>query len=102
MKYGLKLANHTTMIAVNPCPPNVSVFTTWFKPFVSIKPTKPQIAPDTTKVLITTFLTFIPTYLAVFTDSPTNDNSKPCFVFLMYIAIAATNKPVIIIKVKYS
>ena len=80
---GLKLANHTTMIAVNPLPPKVFVLTTWFNPFVNIKPIKPQIKPDRTKVLIITFLTLTPAYLAVLNESPTNDNSKPCFVCLI-------------------
>ena len=68
---GLNLDSHATMMAVKPLPPAVSVLIVWFVPPTSKSPAIPQIAPDTMRVLIITFLTFIPTYFAVFSLSPT-------------------------------
>ncbi len=80
MVMGLNFASHETMTAVKPCPPAIVVVTVWFMPPTSNKPTIPQMAPDKSMVLTMIFGTFMPTYLAVRTLSPTTDISYPCFV----------------------
>ena len=75
MYKGLNLASHATIIAVKPILLALSVLIEWLMPLARSKPTSPQMAPDKTKVLIITFLTLIPIYFAVFSDSPTTVNS---------------------------
>ena len=72
---GLNFASHDTIMAVNPLPPAVVVVIVWFVPPTRSKPAIPQIAPDKIIVLIITFFTFSPMYLAVFSLSPTTVNS---------------------------
>ena len=56
---GLNLASQDTIIAVKPRPPAVVVLIVWFVPPTNKRPAIPQIAPETTSVLITTFFTLI-------------------------------------------
>ena len=72
---GLNLASHETIIAVKPRPPTVLVPIVWPVPATNKSPAIPQRAPDMISVLIITFLTFIPMYLAVFSLSPTTEIS---------------------------
>ena len=72
---GLNFASHDTIIAVKPLPPAVVVVIVWFVPPTRSKPAIPQTAPDRIIVLIITFFTFSPMYLAVFSLSPTTVSS---------------------------
>ena len=72
---GSSFASHATIIAVKPILlAELVVMVRLIEP-ASISPTSPQIAPDKASVLIITFFTLIPTYLAVFSLSPTTDTS---------------------------
>ena len=51
---------------------------------------------------MTTFFTFIPIYLAVFSLSPTTDNSYPCLLTLRYSAISIVKIATTIIVNKWS
>ena len=59
------------MIAVKPRPAARSLVKVWSVPLTRRKPAIPHIAPERSIVLIMTFLTFMPMYLAVFSLSPT-------------------------------
>ena len=65
----------STIIAVNPRPFATVVVMVWFVLPTSNKPATPQTAPERSIVRIITFLTLIPMYLAVFSDSPTTEIS---------------------------
>ena len=66
MAIGLNLAIQATIIAVKPRPPAVLVEIVWLPPLTTTAPASPQIAPDKRTVLMITFFTLIPAYLAVF------------------------------------
>lgn len=46
MNTGLNLASQETMIAVKPWPPTVLVEIVWSVPATSIRPARPQTAPE--------------------------------------------------------
>ena len=71
----LNLPSQATIIAVKPILFAVCSLIEWSIEPANNKPIIPQIAPEIARVLIVTFLTFTPIYLAVFSLSPTTDNS---------------------------
>ena len=75
MLNGLNFASHDTMIAVNPRPPMVFSVTVWSSPPTIRNAAIPQSAPENSMVLIMTFFTLMPMYLAVFSLSPTTEIS---------------------------
>ena len=77
MVTGLNFASHETITAVKPWLFVIVVVTVWFIPPTSKSPASPQRAPDKSIVRMITLLTFIPTYLAVLSLSPTTAISYP-------------------------
>ena len=58
---GLNLASHETMTAVKPRPSTMVGVSVWFVPATSSRPARPQIAPDSSMVRMTTRSTLMPT-----------------------------------------